>query len=73
MSKGHRSVIYNNFESDGKEIKYDVPQDPVSGPLFFFICINDVPFASQLFMPILYADDTNLFCAGKNELIMSMK
>ena len=59
MSKRHQSVMYNNFESDYKEIKCGVPQCCVL-PLFF-IYINDFPSVSKLFMPILFA-----FCPGKN-------
>ena len=66
MSKRHQSVMYNNFESDYKEIKCGVPQGSVLGPLLFLFYINDLPSVSKLFMPILFADDTNLFCTGKN-------
>ena len=66
MSKRHQSVMYNNFETDYKEIKCGVPQGSVLGPLLFLIYINDLPSVSKLFMPILFADDTNLFCTGKN-------
>ena len=66
MSKRHQSVIYNNFESDYKEIKCGVPQGSVLGPLHVLIYINDLPSVSELFMPVLFADDTNLFCTGKN-------
>ena len=30
------------------------------------IYINDLPAVSKLFMPILFADDTNLFCTSQN-------
>ena len=32
-------------------------------PLLF---LNDLPSVPKLFLPILFADDTNLFCTGKN-------
>ena len=65
MSKRHQSVMYNNFESDYEEIKCGVPQGSVLGTLLFLIYINDLPSVSKLFMPTLFADDTNLFCTGK--------
>ena len=52
--------MYNNFESDDKEIKYGVPQGSVLGPLLFSIYVTDLPSAN------LFAADTNLFCTGKN-------
>ena len=55
--------MYNNFESDYKEIKCGVPQGSVLGALLFLIYINDLPSVSKFFM--LFADDTNLFCTGK--------
>ena len=35
-------------------------------PLLFLVYINDKPYVSTLFMPILFADDTNLFCTWQS-------
>ena len=65
-SNRFQSVLYNNSESDYKEIKCGVPQGSILGPLLFLIYISDLPSVSKFFLPILFADDTNLFCTGKN-------
>ena len=32
--------------------------------MLFLLYINDLTNVSSFFMPILFADDTNLFCTG---------
>ena len=59
-------VNYYGCESDLKTIKCGVPQGSILGPLLFVLYINDLPQVSEYFMPILFADDTNLFATGYN-------
>ena len=59
-------VNYCGCESDLKRIKCGVPQGSIPGPLLFLLYINDLPQASEYFMPILFADDTNIFATGYN-------
>ena len=66
MRDRKQTVIYNNHESDYKEIKCGVPQGSTLGPLLFLIYINDLTNASKMFNSILFADDTSLIHAGKN-------
>ena len=42
-------------------ISRGVPQGSILGPLFYALYINDIPYVSDLFDVILFADDTNLF------------
>ena len=59
-------VNYCGCESDLKSIKCGVPKGSILGPLLFLLYINDLPQVSEYFMPILFADDTNLFATGYN-------
>ena len=63
----HQQLVnYCGCESNLKNIKCGVPQGSILGPLLFLLYINDLPQVSEYFMPILFADDTNLFATGYN-------
>ena len=64
LSNRYQYVVFNDCKSECTKIQCGVPQGSVLGPLLFLIFINDLPSVSKLFMPLLFADDTNLFCAG---------
>ena len=66
LSNRCQYVVYNGYESECKYISCGVPQGSILGPLLFLLYINDLPAVSKLFMPILFADDTNLFCTSHN-------
>ena len=61
LSNRTQYVEINNVISSRSTISTGVPQGSILGPLLFFIYMNDLPCASNLFHCILYADDTTLF------------
>ena len=54
-------VQFNEACSTKQTIKCGVPQGSILGPLFFVLYINDLPNASKLTQPLLFADDTSIF------------
>ena len=64
LSNRQQSVIYNGHESKLEVMRCGVPQGSILGPMLFLLYINDLTNVSSFFMPILYADDTKLFCIG---------
>ena len=66
LSNRCQYVVYNGYESECKYTSCGVPQGSILGPLLFLLYINDLPAVSKLFMLILFADDTNLFCTSHN-------
>jgi len=59
-------VQYNGISSDYDNITCGVPQGSILGPLFFILYINDIVNVCSKTLPILFADDTNMFIAGND-------
>ena len=55
-----QSVRINETISPPLHITKGVPQGSILGPLLFLFFINDLPNISNIFTPVLYADDTTL-------------
>ena len=59
-------VNYNCYKSNYELIKCGVSQGSIPGPLLFLLYISDLSSVSQACFSILFADDTNMFIAGRN-------
>ena len=59
-------VSYDGHSSSLKDVTCGVRQGSILGPILFLIYINDLFNVCQHVMPILFADDTNLFLSGHN-------
>ena len=64
---------YIEFQNDDKKVKTNSltikcgePQGSILGLLLFIFYINDLYWASNILKPIMFVDDTNLFCSGKH-------
>ena len=66
LTNKYQFAIYNGVSSEKKEVKCGVPQGSILEPLIFFIYINDLADVCKCYLPILFADDTNLFRHGSD-------
>ena len=66
LAASNLSQQFNQACSPMQTIKCGVPQGSILGPLLFILYINDLPNASELTDPLLFADDTSIFYSHSN-------
>ena len=67
-------VSFDHKDSSPSKISCGVPQGSILGPLLFLIYVNDLANLSSDLFFIIFADDTNAFCSGKQlgKMILNM-
>ena len=73
LSNRSQFVTYNGEKSSRKNIICGVPQGSILGPLLFLIYINDLSNVCESMMPLLFADDTNLFKSGRDSIQIQLE
>ena len=66
MSNRKQFILYDDFKAEVKNVKCGVPQGSILGPLLFLMFVNDLSNSTKVLDPVLFADDTNLFCSDNN-------
>ena len=67
MSNRKQFISCNDSKAEMKIVKCDVPLGSILEPLFFLIFVNDLNNSTtKVLDPVLFADDTNLFCSDNN-------
>ena len=73
LSNRYQYVTYNGVKSKQEIITCGVPQGSILGPLLFLLYVNDLYLVTKASLPVLFADDTNIFITGKNSKEMCDK
>ena len=70
LTNHYQYVEYDNEKSSKRNIACGVPQGSILWPLLFLLYINDLPKVSNKVLPLMFADDSNIFIDGNNTLTM---
>ena len=66
LSNRKQFILYNDLKTEVRIVKCGVPQGSILGSLLFLVFVNDLSNSTKVLHPVLFADDTNLFCSDNN-------
>ena len=66
LSNRKQFILYDDFKTEVEIVKCGAPKGSILGPLLFLIFVNDSSRLTKVLDPVLFADDTNLFCSDNN-------
>ena len=66
LSNRRQFVLFKDVKSEYATVTCVMPQGSIMGPLLFLLYVNDIANVSMSLLPILFADDTNVFLTGNN-------
>ena len=71
MSNRKQYVSIDECNSDLLNVLCGVPQGSILGPKLFILYVNDICNISKILKFVLFADDTNIFCSGHDDMQLS--
>ena len=66
LNNRRQFITLNNSNTSFANILCGIPQGLILGSLLFLLYINDLPNASPVLDPTMYAEDTNLFYSNND-------
>ena len=66
LSNRRQLTVYENFNSDLKNVNFGVPQGGIISPILFLIYVNDIVNCCKESNCVLYADDTSIYTSSPN-------
>ena len=57
-------ISHDDFKTEMNIVKCGIPKGSITGPLLFLIFVNNLNNSTKVLDPVLFVDDTNLFCSN---------